>query len=34
VADVAPGDLVRLDDLADVPEAALAAYRAGLALGR
>jgi len=25
---------VRLDDLADVPEAALAAYRAGLALGR
>lgn len=34
VADVAPGALVRLDDLADVPEAALAAYRAGLALGR
>jgi len=34
VTDVAPGALVRLGDLADVPEAALAAYRAGLALGR
>jgi len=33
VADVAPGELVRLDDLADVPAAALAAYRTGLALG-
>jgi len=33
VRDVTPGALVRLDDLADVPVAALAAYRAGLALG-
>jgi len=33
VAPVAAGDFVRLADLADVPEAALAAYRSGLALG-
>jgi len=33
VRGVAPGSLVRLDDLADVPAEALAAYRAGLALG-
>jgi predicted homoserine dehydrogenase-like protein len=30
---VAAGELVRLADLADVPQAALAAYRSGLALG-
>lgn len=33
VSDVPAGELVRLSDLADAPEAALAAYRAGLALG-
>jgi predicted homoserine dehydrogenase-like protein len=33
VSGVAAGDLVRVSDLADVPAAALAAYRSGLALG-
>jgi hypothetical protein len=33
VSAVPAGELVRLSDLADVPEAALAAYRSGLALG-
>lgn len=33
VRDVAAGELVRLDDLDDVPQAALEAYRTGLALG-
>ena len=33
VSEVAAGELVRLSDLADVPHAALAAYRSGLALG-
>ena len=33
VSPVAAGELVRISDLADVPAAALAAYRSGLALG-